>query len=372
MLRPYREGPDDGRILEMPGSSGHHHGAMTTTLHGKWVWIWNWRRCDGGDPDRVAARLQAAGCRGALIKAYDGPHWFDQSAPWREIARALKARGLAAGAWGYHYGADVPGEAQRAIETVHYGQADLLVLDVESEFKERPQAADDLCRRIRTAVGPGYPLYFSSFAIARFHRSFPFEAFRRHSSGAAPQLYWNAFRWPLEQALAWMYEDYAALGISPEAVFPVAGLYQEGSVPYPSPDDVREFVRRSTSEGSGGVSFWSYEHMDEAMWQAVAGAAPEEETEMSSQEYQDVSQRLSGLTARIDRLEAEMAAVRPPPGPPPAPQPRTYTVKPGDTLSGIAAALGLTGWQTLYEANREVIGGDPNLIFPGQVLVIPA
>ena len=49
-----------------------------------------------------------------------------------------------------------------------------------------------------------------------------------------------------------------------------------------------------------------------------------------------------------------------------------YTVKPGDTLSGIAAALGLPGWQGLYEANLAVIGGDPNLIRPGQVLVIPS
>jgi len=53
---------------------------MTATLAGKWVWVWNWRRCDGGDPVAVAARLRAAGCRGALVKAHDGPRWFDQSA----------------------------------------------------------------------------------------------------------------------------------------------------------------------------------------------------------------------------------------------------------------------------------------------------
>jgi nucleoid-associated protein YgaU len=33
--------------------------------------------------------------------------------------------------------------------------------------------------------------------------------------------------------------------------------------------------------------------------------------------------------------------------------------------------LGLAGWQALYEANRDVIGGNPNLIKPGQVLVVP-
>ncbi|PJE95674.1 transglycosylase [Streptomyces carminius] len=44
-----------------------------------------------------------------------------------------------------------------------------------------------------------------------------------------------------------------------------------------------------------------------------------------------------------------------------------YTVRPGDTLREIAAAHGTT-WQRLYEANRDVVGDDPDLIFPGQQL----
>jgi len=338
------------------------------TLEGKWVWIWNWRRCEGGDSARVAACLGRAGCRGALVKAYDGPHWFDQGAPWREIARALKAQGLAVGGWGYHYGQDIAGEAERAIETVGYGEADLLVLDVEAEFEGRPQAAEELAERIRGIVGTQYPLYFSTFAIARYHQTFPYEAFRRRCSSAAPQLYWNAFGWPMGQALAWMYEDYAALGIKSEEIFPVAGLYQEGRIPYPSPQSVQGFIGEAAARGSGGVSFWSYEHMDEAMWQAIASVRLEEVKGMSSQEFQQLSDRLEQLTARVDRLEAEVMALRQAPAAPL----KTYIVKPGDTLSGIAASLGLPDWRGLYEANRDLIGGDPNFIRPGQVLVIPS
>ncbi|MHA5051622.1 transglycosylase family protein [Streptomyces sp. SD15] len=44
-----------------------------------------------------------------------------------------------------------------------------------------------------------------------------------------------------------------------------------------------------------------------------------------------------------------------------------YTVRGGDTLSGIAARHGTT-WREIYTANRAVIGGDPDLIVPGQRL----
>lgn len=55
------------------------------------------------------------------------------------------------------------------------------------------------------------------------------------------------------------------------------------------------------------------------------------------------------------------------PKPEPKPEPKTVSVKSGDTLSKIAAANGTT-WQKLYELNKGVIGGNPNLIRPGQEL----
>ncbi|MGQ4490057.1 transglycosylase family protein [Streptomyces sp. 372A] len=49
----------------------------------------------------------------------------------------------------------------------------------------------------------------------------------------------------------------------------------------------------------------------------------------------------------------------------------SYTVTPGDSLSGIASDQHLQGgWQRLYAANRTVVGEDPDLIFPGQRLTL--
>jgi resuscitation-promoting factor RpfA len=49
----------------------------------------------------------------------------------------------------------------------------------------------------------------------------------------------------------------------------------------------------------------------------------------------------------------------------------TYRVRPGDTLSGIARRKDLPGgWQNLYRINRETIGKNPGLIYPGQRLAL--
>jgi nucleoid-associated protein YgaU len=51
-------------------------------------------------------------------------------------------------------------------------------------------------------------------------------------------------------------------------------------------------------------------------------------------------------------------------------EPLTYTVQPGDNLSSIAAWFHLHGYGALYDANRSVIGEDPGLIHPGQIITI--
>ena len=55
-----------------------------------------------------------------------------------------------------------------------------------------------------------------------------------------------------------------------------------------------------------------------------------------------------------------------------APAARDYTIKSGDSLSKIAKEFyGNAGdWRKIFEANKDKIK-DPNLIFPGQKIIIP-
>jgi len=92
------------------------------------------------------------------------------------------------------------------------------------------------------------------------------------------------------------------------------------------------------------------------------------------------------VVLRTSSGPAPASSTPPPPStpqPPPstvAPNAPSYTVRPGDCLWSIAAALlgrGSTaravdrGWRAIYAANRAAVGSDPNLIHAGLVLTLP-
>ncbi|MCW2973189.1 MAG: hypothetical protein JWN72_1462, partial [Thermoleophilia bacterium] len=95
-----------------------------------------------------------------------------------------------------------------------------------------------------------------------------------------------------------------------------------------------------------------------AMNAPAAGGAP-----AGDQAAKDAAAKKTADEAAKKAAEAKQAA-------PAAPAGKTVTVKSGDTLSAIGGRVGVD-WHTLYDANKGVIGGNPNVIRPGQVLSIP-
>ena len=351
---------------------------MSESLAGKWVWVWNWRRCDGGDPQRVAERLKAAGCRG---RAGEGVRWrrtgSTRGCPSATSARGLKARGVAAGGWGYLLRRDPAGEAQTAIETAQYGEADLLVLDVESEFKGHPEAAEEIVPAHPRGAGAGLPAVLQQLR----HRALPplvpvrgssaatARAPRRRSTGT-PSAGRSSSRW------AGRTRTTRRCGIPPSRGLPRRRALPGGrSSATRTPDEVRDFIARRRgarvarrqllvvrAHGRGDVA---------GRRRRAPRSSRRRRTRCRAQEYGSVSRALADSRRASRATGSGRAALRggvaAPAG---AAAGRTPCVA-GDTLSGIAAKLGLGDWQRLYEANAGVIGGDPNRIYPGQVLVLP-
>ena len=113
--------------------------------------------------------------------------------------------------------------------------------------------------------------------------------------------------------------------------------------------------------GSGGPA-----HPAQAKTSIASSSSSSRSSSSSTQAMPAVPASLLTVTAAsvtAAPLAAAPGAARPP---------VTWVVRPGDTLSGIAAALSLRGgWPALYTANRRLIGPDPDVIRPGAILAVP-
>jgi len=80
----------------------------------------------------------------------------------------------------------------------------------------------------------------------------------------------------------------------------------------------------------------------------------------------------AGNVDGISVVEDHLLVIVPPPVTPPPPEKQFYTVKKGDYLSKIAKEVygDAKKYPVIFEANKPMLK-DPNLIYPGQVLVIP-
>ena len=89
----------------------------------------------------------------------------------------------------------------------------------------------------------------------------------------------------------------------------------------------------------------------------------------------DNKNKIIVTAGNIDGISSvdDMIVVKNPPAvAPPAPEKQFYTVKKGDYLSKIAKEVygNANKYNIIFEANKPMLK-DPNLIYPGQVLVIP-
>ena len=89
--------------------------------------------------------------------------------------------------------------------------------------------------------------------------------------------------------------------------------------------------------------------------------------DLAFKEYREVTLRqvtVENETATVEQTETRVDNTT---------TPKTYTVKAGDCLWNIAKSCYGNGadYTKIYEANKGVVGSNPNLIYPGQVLTIP-
>lgn len=96
--------------------------------------------------------------------------------------------------------------------------------------------------------------------------------------------------------------------------------------------------------------------------------------EFNLKQYKDYGTKIIDIQMGQEKPTGSIEPVREEENSPLSTEAETYTVESGDCLWNIAKSYYGDGslYTFIYEANEDVIGGNPNLIYPGQVLVIPA
>lgn len=91
-------------------------------------------------------------------------------------------------------------------------------------------------------------------------------------------------------------------------------------------------------------------------------------------QWRDYGTKMVNITFSMEKPKASVEPQREAVSSPAPATAQTYTVVKGDCLWNIAKKFYGNGskYSIIYNANRSVIGGNPNLIYPGQVLTIPA
>lgn len=95
---------------------------------------------------------------------------------------------------------------------------------------------------------------------------------------------------------------------------------------------------------------------------------------ISLKQWRDYGTKTVNISFNMEKPKASVEPQREATTSPAPAAAQTYTVVKGDCLWNIAKKFYGNGskYSIIYNANKGVIGGNPNLIYPGQVLTIPA
>jgi hypothetical protein len=251
------------RVAAVPkvGGPAPARGTLPQQFAGNGMWIWQVPKSDGGDIAAIAARAQAYGVSTVFVKSSDGPvNRWAQFSP--ELVAALHANGLRACAWQYVYGADPLGEASLGADAVRSG-ADCLVIDAETEYEGRYAAAQQYLGALRAAIGPAYPLGFTSFPYVDYHARLPYSVFLGPNGAQAnlPQVYWKAIGGTVDAVSG---HTLAHNRIYGTAIAPLGQSYDNAA-----PEDIVRFRGIWAAYGAGGISWWSWQATGEPGWAAI-------------------------------------------------------------------------------------------------------
>jgi Putative peptidoglycan binding domain len=249
--------PSPGTAQTPPGSGG----AEASAFDAQGMWIWYVSRSHGGSVAKIISRARRAGVGTVYVKSGDaGDYWSQFSS---SLVSALHAGGLRVCAWQFVYG-DAPfAEANVGAAAVARG-ADCLIIDAEGHYEGKYASADRYIRRLRSRVGPDFPLSLAGFPYVDYHPGFPYSVFLGPEGAQynQPQMYWKTIGTSVSGVYA---HTYLYNRVYQRPIYPIGQTYLE-----PGRRTIKRFRRFAINYGATGVSWWSWQETSGREWGVLA------------------------------------------------------------------------------------------------------
>ena len=267
---------------------------MTNPFFSKATFSWNVPGVDGGDPNKFADRLKAAGIEAVYLKMANGnvvfkpstiayPLWGENVKP--ALVDALRARGIKVIGWQFNYGYDIAGEVAVAIAQSKRFNVDGWIFDVEGKFESNTNAvanAYTLTSEYRAAC-PDIPLAFCSWAQWRspnqelntlWHNERMAQAFMEKCDVGMPMMYWEGSN---PTTAVWLLKESLRLwhNITNKPIIPTGRAYtgDGGTI---NALACKAFAAEARTLKLPGLSWWVLDSAikDTATWGAIGAIPP--------------------------------------------------------------------------------------------------
>jgi putative peptidoglycan binding protein len=224
------------------------------------MWVWYVSRSSGGTPAGIIGRARRSRVGTVYVKAGDGSSGWSQFTS--SLVSALHAGGLKVCAWQFVYGGAPYKEANVGAAAVAKG-ADCLIIDAEGQYEGKYASADRYIRKLRSQIGPSFPVSLAGFPYVDYHPGFPYSVFLGPEGAQynQPQMYWKTIGTSVGQVYA---HTYLYNRVFQRPIYPIGQTYSD-----PPRRQLKRFRRYGINYGASGVSWWSWQETSGREWGAL-------------------------------------------------------------------------------------------------------
>ena len=250
--------------------------APLTAATGKGLWVWQYRRTEGGEPEAIVDRAAATGLTQIWVRVADSQDGFYGDDELAALVPRAHRRGLSVIAWGFPHLYDPVADAAWSKAVLDWrapggDRVDGFSADIETSTEGvalSPRRAALYLSLVREARA-GRPLIATVYPPTdHWMSAYPFAAMAPYIDAYAPMIYWEC-RDPGAAAA----EAISRLArMRPVHLIGQAFSFGDvaGRIDQPSAAELERFMAVARSRGAVGASFWVWQSMDPEEWGELA------------------------------------------------------------------------------------------------------